>query len=368
MDFHAPHNVVVVVDGPDPDNFAAILAATSEYFGMNVVAVIMTGRPVSADGTAPSYSFNPYATTAVTRDNALHAKGILVRHGRETVPVFVGNRAPYTTIKHHMHIHERVTDIYDDAHAGHPLAGTIDDAVVYLSKIPGTLHIICGGPLTDVSYLMQQPLLHGKFGILTAQLGMFGTNGVKTFAGGRKQFNAACDAKATRDVLYDYTGPVYMVPTDITKLPAFAFGSAEELAALATSSAFKELVAMYRAAWPHMWGSWNPPAPAHMHDFHPAELMSLLLKQLVIGEPHHLNNAPKSHVGRYAIASTGIAVVPYLPGDMARWGEIDLCEPVPDANPSRFWTDSIVTTEHRQIIAAALNSPVYVHSKSMHTL
>ncbi|HKX73538.1 MAG TPA: nucleoside hydrolase [Candidatus Saccharimonadales bacterium] len=362
MEFSAPHNVVVVVDGPDPDNFAAILAATSAHFGMNVVAVIMTGRPVSAERGVSSFAFNPYATSAVTRDNALHAKGILVRHDRETIPVFMGNRAPYTTVPHYMHIHERVTDIYDDAHAGHQLAGGIDDAVIMLSKIPGTLHFVCGGPLTDVAYFMRQPLLHGKFGILTAQLGMFGTNGVNVLAGGRRQFNATCDAGAAHSVLFDYPGPVYMVPTDITKLPAFAFNSADELRALATTSTFEEIADMYEAAWPHMWGPRN--MPAHVHDFHPAELMSLLLKAQAGERTHHLSFVPRDHVGRYAIAHTGIEAVPYLPADIGRWGEIDLCEPVLNAAPSRFWADGIVTTDHHQILAAALNSPAFVPEKA----
>ena len=33
----------------NPDNYAAALAATSSEFGVNVAAVIMTGRPVNPD-------------------------------------------------------------------------------------------------------------------------------------------------------------------------------------------------------------------------------------------------------------------------------------------------------------------------------
>lgn len=354
MKFERPHNVVAVFDGPDPDNFAGILAASSAYFGMHVVAVIMTGRPVNTARGALPYEFNPAASRAVNRDNALHAKGMLMRHGREHIPVFEGGRAPFSTVPHDMHIHERVTDIHDDAHGIYVLAGTIDDAVAYLARIPGTLHFVCGGPLTDVAYLMQQPMLHGKFGILTAQLGMFGTGGVQTLAGGRRQFNALADAKAAHDVLRDYPGPAYMVPTDITKLPAHGFDTPEEIAALATSSAFKELADMYAAAWPHMWGPRN--IQAHVHDFHPAELMSMLLAR---GVPHHEQFIERDHVGRYAVATTGIAHVPHLPQERERWGEIDL-GPFEPGMPLRFWADGVDTGQHRRILAEALNSPAFV--------
>jgi hypothetical protein len=344
--------VVVIVDGPDPDNYVCILAALSSLMCYEVAAVIMTGRPVSAVAGAPPFALNPYASRAVRRDNALHAKGILMRHGAEHIPVFEGGRAPFSTVPHDKHIHERVTDIYDDAHAGHVLAGNIDDAVDFMARLDGPVHVICGGPMTDLAYLMRQPTLEGKLGIATAQLGMFNLGTVKTIAGGRRQFNALADVGAAHDVLMYFPNPFYMIPTDITKHDDHAFHSADDFATLSRSSAFDEVVAMYRMAWPEMWGKLR--IPAHVHDLHPAELMDLLLHQ----DPmHHFrpSQVERDAIGRYSVSPVGITHVPHLPFEKERWGEIDL-GPVNSQLPFRFLVDGCDTRQHRQILAAMLNS------------
>lgn len=351
--FEPPHNVVVVVDGPDPDNYICILAALSQFFGMNLAAVIMTGRPVCIAQGAKPYEFNPAASHAVNRDNALHAKGTLMRHGGEHVPVFEGGWATYSTIEQARHIHERVTDVWDDAHAGHILSGNIKDAIRYLADLPGTLHFVCGGPLTDVAHLLYQPMLQDKFGILTAQLGMFGFTNITLLGGGRKQFNSTADPKAVYDVLFDYEGPVYLLSSDFTKLPELAFHSPEEVEALVNSSKMEEVAMMYRQAWPHMWGPRG--IPAHMHDFHPAELMSYLLSTSPL---HHTQfSLTGDQIGRYEVKPVGIESVPYLPHEIDRWGEIDLGPFTPNSRP-RFVTTGIETNQHKYIIAQALNSPV----------
>jgi hypothetical protein len=352
--------VALVVDGPDPDNYLAILAAISQAMCFELVAVIMTGRPVSREMGAEPFDFNPRASKAVRRDNALHAKGILMRHGGEQVPVFSGGRAPFSTIPHHLHIHEHVTDVLDDAHAGHALAGNIDDAVVYLAGLGEQVHLICGGPLTDVAYLIRQPMLHGKLGIATAQLGMFGFNPkVQTFAGGRRQFNATADPSAAHEVLFDYPMPFYLVPTDITKAPELAFGSAAEIAGLSRSSAAKELAAMYAKAWPEMWAKMK--SPAHVHDFHPVELMDSLLRE----KPFHhkrFSESGRDRIGRYTVSPVGIEHVPHLPHEKERWGEIDLGAPKQGA-PLRFLTDGCDYSQHRRILGGVLNA---VRSSTKH--
>ncbi|HTE58569.1 MAG TPA: nucleoside hydrolase [Verrucomicrobiae bacterium] len=341
--------VLVIIDGPDPDNYILALAASSQLLDMDVVAVIMTGRPVSAVHGQPPYGFNPHASRAVRRDNALHVKGIFMRHGREHIPVFEGLRAPFSTVPHKFHIHERVTDVYDDAHAGHQLAGDIDDAVAYLAGLEGSIHVICGGPMTDLAYLMQQLLLSGKLGLVTAQLGMFGFGGVKTIAGGRRQFNALADPTAAHLVLQEYPGPFYLLPTDITKDPAHGFDHPDELAALLRSTAGTEVVEMYRAAWPIMW---EPRGERiFVHDFHPAELMHHLLRQQAARHEQR-------QFGRYRVSPVGIAHVPHLVHEQDRWGEIDLGPPDPSM-PPRFLVDGVDTSGHRIALATSIDSAPY---------
>jgi len=347
--------VVLVIDGPDPDNYAALLAALSATMCYELVAVIMTGRPVSTVPKAKPYELNPHASRAVRRDNALHAKGILMRHGGERVPVFSGGLAPYSTVPHDLHIHERVTDVFDDSHAGHELKGDITDAVVYLASFDETIHVICGGPLTDVAYLMRHPMLMHKLGVAVAQLGMFGINpDVKVLAGGRRQFNALADPAAARDVLLHYAGPFYFIPTDVTKAPELAFGGADEIAALSDSSAAQELTAMYRQAWPVMWGGRTPSIPAHLHDIHPAVFMDQLLRDVPM---HHLRYSRDGHdrIGHYTVSPVGIAHVPHLPHEEDRWGEIDLGE-ADDNQPPRFLVDGFANEQFRPLLAEILNT------------
>lgn len=353
------NRVVVIIDGPDPDNYVMALAATSSYFGMDVVAVIMTGRPVSASHDDPAYGFNPDASRAVRRDNALHAKGMLMRHGREHIPVFQGLRAPFSTVSHKVHIHERVTDIHDDAHQGHMLAGDIDDAVAYLAGLEGTLHVICGGPLTDLAYLMQQPILSQKLGIVTAQLGMFGFGDVKTIAGGRRQFNALADPTAVHQVLHEYPEALYMLPTDITKHADHGFDHPDQLTELlGASSAGREVALMYQAAWFSMW---KPRGERiFVHDVHPAILMKDLLR---LSPPHHQAVHMMSRgvrVGPYRISPAGVLHVPHEAREMERWGEIDLdLSPAVPGKPLRFLVDGVDPSSHRSLLASALASESY---------
>lgn len=309
-------DIVLIIDGPDPDNYAALMACLSDTMPFNLSAVIMTGRPVSARMPAPHPSaFNPNASRAVRRDNALHGKGILTRHaGGRDIPVFEGGRAPYSTIPHDKHIHERFTDVFDDMHAGHSLAGDIDDAVAFIATLNGPVHFICGGPMTDLAYLMRQPMLRGKLGKVAAQLGMFGINPrVETIAGKRRQFNVLADVAAARDVLLHYPGQLLMIPTDVTKDPRFAFENASEVARLSSSSAGKELAAMYEQAWPHMWGPLG--IPAHLHDFHPVVAMRSWLGDGL---------QDSGRVGSYVLEAAEIVHVPHLLDEEDEWGRVDI--------------------------------------------
>jgi inosine-uridine nucleoside N-ribohydrolase len=353
------HHVVVIVDGPDPDNFACALAATSRVLDLDVAAIIMTGRPVSAAQTAKPYEFNPAASKAVRRDNALHMKGLLSRHGREDVPVFEGLRAPYTAIPHGMHIHERVTDVEDDAHAGHYLSGGFDEAVAYLGGLKGKLHLICGGPLTDAAQLMKEPMVSSKLGVMTAQLGMFGGNNITAMAGGRRQFNVLADPAAARAILAEYPAPVCLIPTDVTKHAEHSFVDPDDIGALSESSGFDELIRMYRQAWPVMWGPRGE--KIYVHDFHPAELMGEIHKNGYQFDPGKEN----LELGRYGMTPVTIAHVPHSPAEIERWGEIDLADVASAEEPPRFLATSVNTASHRQALAAILNSGPNVSTKDL---
>lgn len=322
MKHTAKPKAILLIDGPDPDNYVALMTAISAFTCYELVAVIMAGRPVSPNKDDAPYVFNAHASRAVQRDNAMHAKGIVVRYGHGHIPVFTGGFAPWTTVPHRVHVHERVTDIYDDAHAGHVLAGDIQDAIVYLAQFSEPIHVICGGPLTDLVPLITHPMLSDKLGVVTAQLGMFGFNpDVQMYAGGTKQFNVATDALAAWLSMRLLTKPAYLVSSDTTKHGKLGFQGPREIARLSSSKACAEASRMYEGAWPYVWGAQG--IDAHLHDFHPAELMHHVLR----GDPlRHVGMAAGklAQVGPYAIESVGISHVPHRPEERDHWGEMHL--------------------------------------------
>jgi hypothetical protein len=120
------------------------------------------------------------------------------------------------------------------------------------------------------------------------------------------------------------------------------------------SSAGREVADMYEAAWPVMWGPRQE--RIYAHDFHPAELMSALLR---LRPPHYSCYSDNGgQVGRYRVSQVGIEHVPHLGKERGRWGEIDLGPVRPD-QPLRFLVDGVDTSEHRAILAASLASEPY---------
>lgn len=356
-------NVVILVDGSDPDSYAAALAATSDVFRLNVVAVIMTGRPVNPDHRAKPYQADLAASKAVLHDNAIRINDLLIRYGRKNIPVFEDGIAPYSTIPHSAHIDERILDVEPLLPNSRLIAGDMDAALNYLAHLPGVIHFISTSPLTPIPKLIKVPEIKKKLGILTAQIGMFGEGGVTMMAGGRRQYNALADPDALRETLAGYPGPVYMASAGVTKRAEFAFANPGELAQLATAPAFKHIYKMYKRAWPIIWVPKNE--KFYVQDFHAVELMADLLTSAT--PPHMISSLEPQELGRYTLSRVSIAHVP-SPGpnqdwsEEARWGEIDL-KPVPDPDsPLRFLTTGINADPklHKQLLAQVLNAPPYV--------
>ncbi|WP_166678134.1 nucleoside hydrolase [Kribbella kalugense] len=348
------------MDGPDPDNYAAALAATSSEYSIAIGGVIMTGRPVNPDHTAKPYEADPAASRAIRHDNAVRMKDLLVRHGRSDVPVYEGGLAPYSTIPHRVHIDEHVLDIAPPL-PDSQLAGYLADAADRIADLPDTtkVDLICAGPLTDAVHLMSDERIRPKLGALTAQLGMFGDPQVATMAGGRRQFNVLADADAVRETLAGYPGPVYMIPTDVTKRAEFSFANPDELAALSTTPAFDHLAEMYRRAWPHMWEPRGE--KIYVHDFHPVELMADL--DTSRQPPVDVQAGQPQDLGRYTLSRVSIAHVPSPgPGDdraeESRWGEIDLAATPDPQGPPRFLATDVDSdpARHRDTLSRVLNA------------
>jgi inosine-uridine nucleoside N-ribohydrolase len=259
---------VVVVDNVDIDNLLAAVAACHPALEMTVKAVIVTGRPAHPDPTAPIDALDVKYSEEIRRRNARRMKGTLMRHGYGNIPVYEGLIAPRTLVPHHVHIDERLLDPYfDEGYV--ETDGSFADAMEFLASLEGTIDFVVGGPLTEIAALMYDRRLDGKFGMLTCQLGMFGfNNAVQLMAGGRKQFNAACDPNAVAKVLADYPGTVWMVPTDVTKDAEVGWSHPHHLREVGIS---EELIGQYVTFWSR---ALKPRGEGvYPHDVHPVFAM-----------------------------------------------------------------------------------------------
>jgi inosine-uridine nucleoside N-ribohydrolase len=268
------NKVVVIVDNVDPDNLACALAADSQLLGLDVVAVIVTGRAAHPNPTAGLNELSPEMSKQVLRLNTRRMKGFLRRNGCKA-PVFEGLIPPQTIVPHKVHINEEALDIHHDATAKWEVDGHFTDAVNLIAAVKGRVHLVVGGPLTEVAALMSEPRLTGKLGIMTTQLGMFGFGDVQLMAGGRKQFNAVCDPEAVRKVLSEYPEAVYMVSTDITKATKVGFDNPDALRGMNP-----ELVAVYAKAFPIMLAPRGE--RIYIHDIHATFLMGQLLNRYTV--------------------------------------------------------------------------------------
>jgi inosine-uridine nucleoside N-ribohydrolase len=272
MSAHTTEATIVIVDNVDPDNLAAALAAARL---LNMKAVIVTGRPANPNRDAANDDAEPEMTRIVHALNAARMKGFLRRNGI-SCPVFQGLIAPHTLVPHRVHIDENELDVARDGSNQKMQAdGTFEDAIKYLSRLRGRFNVVVGGPMTEVDVILDERKLVPKLGTLTAQFGAFGFGNIELMAGGRRQFNVACDPIAAERVLRRYPNRLYMVPTDITKASEVGF---DDPGKLAEARICGELIRVYRRAYPKMLAPRGE--RIYLHDVHPALLMAQLLDQV----------------------------------------------------------------------------------------
>jgi inosine-uridine nucleoside N-ribohydrolase len=274
MTHNLPNNTVAIVDNVDIDNTLAVLAACHPRLKLNIKAIIVTGRPASRDRKAPITSFDHAYSKEVRQRNARRMKGLLRRMGRGNVPVFEGLIPPSTLVGHHVHINEELLDLHEDEK--HTRSdGKFGQALKFLRSLKGNIDFIVGGPLGELNRIMQNPQLKSKVGTITCQLGLFGFGNVSTMAGGGLTFNSAADPYATRSVLAEWPGDVYMVPTDVTKLARVGFDNPERLRQFGMAS---ELVQLYDIFWQEALAPRKE--RIYPHDVHPVFLMAQLRQTL----------------------------------------------------------------------------------------
>jgi inosine-uridine nucleoside N-ribohydrolase len=264
-------------------------------------------------------------------------KKFLDTAGRSDIPVFMGGIAPYTIVPHRVHIDEReFGDINTEQLKNISpstgfrklgLSGNLDTAAEYLSSLNEDFDIIVGGPMTDLARLIRNyPSLARRIRSIHAQFGMFGfgEQGLMEFGEtprGKKQFNVACDPKAANWVLMNFSGVVYLYPSDVTRLKAIGFTNPEELRKqLQDTPGARELIRLYHVAYELMVKPRGE--KIYIHDLAP--LFGYLDMYPYAQQDEIEDRGDHLHRWLYKFKSVEVSYVPSLPKEKNRWGEIEI--------------------------------------------
>jgi len=228
-----PEHVVVCVDGPNADNQAAAWGANTAFDNeyIKLAGVIVSGTAVNYAPNAPLGSRDDAVSERVQLMHTARMAGLFKRGGSD-VPVFVGKnvRDTYITtpIPHNAHVNHDDYDLYGDnmGMGRKAIAGDFDDALSHLGSLDGPLHVVVGGPFTEVPYFLQRPDIFYKLGHLAAQAG-FEISQRAIYS--KLAFNHEVDEISSAYTFLNYPNNMFYVPSDITRAPAATFQSAEEL-------------------------------------------------------------------------------------------------------------------------------------------
>jgi len=340
---------LAIVDNTDPDNLACVLALANAQEKSQLLGVIVTGRAAHFDRNASLEETSEVHSSFVTRLNAVRMQNFLHEAGHSDIPVFMGNIAPYTLVPHSVHIDEREFGDYtpEQLHQAEELtysekmglAGNtmraIEHLFKHLLKLGKQVDIIVGGSMTDLTILAYStaPNVEPLIRSVHAQFGMFGfgEGGLMEFGDkprGKRQFNVACDPDAAHQVLMNLAAPVFLYPSDVTRVDSIGFSDPGELTLfLQDTPATRELVRIYGIAYERMI---KPRGERiYIHDLAP------VLGYLQWMEQGRTFNPP--HGRFYEIKRAEITHVPHEAHEKDRWGEIDIkLEPDKVSGESRY--------------------------------
>ena len=328
-------HTVVIVDNTDPDNLACALAAARPESLQKLLAVIVTGRAANFNREAAIDDMNSEDSQFTLRLNATRMKNFLTFAGFPNIPVFVGSVPPSTIVPHRVHIDEKVfcdtieeqrTLIHQQTGNIHKLAisGNIDTAGGYLTALNQQFDVIVGGPMTDLAELVSH-YPHLRVNSIHAQFGMFGFGEKKLMEfgetpRGKRQFNVACDPVAAKFILEYMPCPIYLYPSDVTRVDSIGFENPEHLRRhLHDTHTARELVRIYQIAYDLMMKPRNE--KIYIHDLAP--LLGYLDLSLYAQNEVEDRGA---RIGKpaYLFKPAEINHVPFTKEEKSRWGEIDV--------------------------------------------
>ncbi len=312
-----PTHILAFVDAPDPDNFVQLIAL-HKLNPDAIVHVILTGRPVrfNAEKTHALWEWDGVSSRMAQEASAMRIKNFLRHFGVKVTRVFDGGIAPRTLVPHHIHFAEyyKFFDVDPLAAIRHSELEPQEELVKILLALPeGSVPVTVGGPMTGLyQMIVRCPDIVSRFKELHAMFATWGTVTLMQFDDkprGAVQFNVACDPQGAHAVLKGLTCPIYLMPTEVTRVKEIGFVNAQKLREALPENAGSR--ALY-----HLYALWYDAAVKPRQDKNPEELIFIHDVVAAISLSAELRQAI------YTVVPVEITSVPHLASEAAGWGTV----------------------------------------------
>ena len=309
--------ILAFIDAPDPDNFVQ-LVALSRLNPDADVHVALTGRPVRLDATRDhqNWQWDPRDSRMAQEASAARVKNFLKFFGINVVKVYDGGIAPRTLVPHWIHFAEyyKFLDVDPLLALRHSELDSQEDLAKLVLSLPEkSVSVAVGGPMTGLHELIVRcPEVQSRFREVHAMFATWGNVELMQFGDtprGALQFNVACDPVAAASVLLGLECPVYLMPTEVTRVAEIGFLNAQKLRASLPDN--EGTRALY-----HLYALWYDAAVKPRQDKNPAELIFIHDLVAALSLDEELRNSI------YEVTPVRITSVPHLPHEHKDWGKV----------------------------------------------
>lgn len=309
--------ILAFIDAPGPDNFVQLIAL-SKLNPEATIHVVLTGRPVRFNATAEieKWQWDLESSLMAQEASAARIKNFLRFFDMHVTRVFDGGIAPRTLVPHQVHFEEyyKFLDVDPLAAIRHSELETQELLARLVLDCPEkSISVAVGGPFTGLSQLMiRNPEVTNRFKEVHAMAATWGDVDLADFGDkprGEMQFNIACDPQAAHMVLMGLECPVYLMPSEVTRVKEIGFPNAQALRRVLPTN--KGANALY-----HLYALWYDGAVRPLQERNPEE--QIYIYDLV--SALSLDEELRSQI--YEVVPVKISGVPYLTSDAQDWGKV----------------------------------------------
>ena len=312
-------NIVAFIDAPDPDNFV-LLVALAKLNPDAELHVVLTGRPLrfNARRDAPNWDYDRQSSIMAQEASALRVKNFLRHFDLRIARVYDGGIAPRTLVPHWLHFADyyKFLDVDPLAAIRHSELDPQEDLIKAILAMDECV-VAVGGPMTGLyQILVRNPEIAGKIKEIHAMFATWGTVQLMQFGDqprGALQFNVACDPVAANYVLNGLSCPIYLMPTEVTRVANVGFQNAVALREVLPQNAgtrqLYQLYALWYDAAVKPRQDKNPNEFIFIHDFVSALSLDPALREAI-----------------YEVVPIVIDAVPCLPAEAKDWGKVIMRE------------------------------------------